>query len=158
MTLNRQVRGEKRASFIALFREERKFAIPFQIASLARVYVAFSFDKPCFFTLLRLLVLKNCILQYRKWERFLTSDRLTIDSLWRGVKLTPRATFSKILTKETPERRRSTSNCTRVGGKKPRWGHWRSGGEVKLTPWTPISIISLRAGGPISAIERQIST
>jgi hypothetical protein len=41
MTLNSQVRGEKRASFIALFGEERKFAIPLGIASLARVYVAF---------------------------------------------------------------------------------------------------------------------
>jgi len=41
MTFNRQVRAEKRASFIALFGEERKFAIPFGIASLARVYVAF---------------------------------------------------------------------------------------------------------------------
>jgi hypothetical protein len=41
MTLNWQVRGEKRVSFIALFGEDRKFAIPFGIASLARVYVAF---------------------------------------------------------------------------------------------------------------------
>jgi hypothetical protein len=41
MTLNRQVRAEKRVSFIALFGEERKFAIPFRIASLARVYLAF---------------------------------------------------------------------------------------------------------------------
>jgi hypothetical protein len=41
MTLNSQVRGEKRASFIALFGEERKFAIPFGIASIARVYVVF---------------------------------------------------------------------------------------------------------------------
>jgi hypothetical protein len=41
MTLNRQVWGKKGASFIALFGEDRKFAIPFGIASLARVYVAF---------------------------------------------------------------------------------------------------------------------
>jgi hypothetical protein len=31
MTLNRQVRGEKRASFIALFGEDRKFAIKFML-------------------------------------------------------------------------------------------------------------------------------
>lgn len=31
MTLNWQVRGEKRASFIALFEDERKFAIKFML-------------------------------------------------------------------------------------------------------------------------------
>jgi hypothetical protein len=41
MTLNSQVRAEKRASFIALFGDDRKIAIPFGIASLGRVYVAF---------------------------------------------------------------------------------------------------------------------
>jgi predicted PolB exonuclease-like 3'-5' exonuclease len=41
MTLNSLVRGEKRASFIALFGEERKFAIPFPIASLHEFMLLF---------------------------------------------------------------------------------------------------------------------
>jgi hypothetical protein len=48
MTLNSQVRAKKRASFIALFGEERKFAIPFGIASLHEFMLLFDWTNLAF--------------------------------------------------------------------------------------------------------------
>jgi hypothetical protein len=48
MTLNRQVWAEKRASFIALFGEERKFSIPFPIASLHEFMLLFDWTNLAF--------------------------------------------------------------------------------------------------------------
>jgi len=48
MTLNRQVRREKRASFIALFGDDRKFAIPFPIASLHKFMLLFDLTNHAF--------------------------------------------------------------------------------------------------------------
>ncbi len=48
MTLNRQVRAEKRVSFIALFGEDRKFAIPEGIASLHEFMLLFDWTNLAF--------------------------------------------------------------------------------------------------------------
>ncbi len=48
MTLNRQVRAEKRVSFIALFGEDRKFAIPFPIALLHEFMLLFDLKNLAF--------------------------------------------------------------------------------------------------------------
>jgi hypothetical protein len=48
MTLNWQVRAEKRVSFIALFGEERKLAIPFRIASVHEFMLLFDLTNLAF--------------------------------------------------------------------------------------------------------------
>ncbi len=57
MTLNWQVRGEKRTSFIALFGEDRKFAIKFMLL--------FNLTNLAFFKLIGSLSGKICILIYK---------------------------------------------------------------------------------------------